>query len=480
MIRSISNVTPWGRLIREQLGTQIQRDLAYSPDGYLTAQSVLANEQPLFEQQFRYDPAGNLVEKDSALGTDRFTYDPLGRLLFHVDPQGKITQYLNDPAGDRLQTRISEHPSDEAGPLQWHRDGRYEGVFYQFDRAGNLVVRKDADKTIHLQWDANQRLVESVTNDTPTHYQYDPLGRRVAKTTGSNATRFFWDGDALAGDALVEETPTGPSPPSQVREWVYFPETFEPLALLCTPTAEERALFLYHNAPNGCPTRMLDKDGEVVWAAQYDGWGGIERLLVNRVDNPIRLQGQYEDVETKNYYNLHRYYDPFVGQFISQDLLGLLSGYNFYSYAANTIGWIDPKGLSCKKTFYSVQNTADAARLARGGEPWPTGLSRANLGPGFYAWGSRADAESYLRRLEQQGATDLQIVAYEIAEGDLARLTTKDLTSLSDEAVDEFMDQYSHYGRALPHDYQHIIRNTGIGAPEHYFSPDAFGLFGPG
>ena len=89
-------------------------------------------------------------------------------------------------------------------------------------------------------------------------------------------------------------------------------------------------------------------------------------------------------------------------------------------------------------------------------------------------------AESYLRRLEQQGATDLQIVAYEIAEGDLARLTTKDLTSLSDEAVDEFMDQYSHYGRALPHDYQHIIRNTGIGAPEHCFSPDAFGLFGPG
>ena len=41
------------------------------------------------------------------------------------------------------------------------------------------------------------------------------------------------------------------------------------------------------------------------------------------VHQPIRFQGQYFDAETGLHYNFFRYYDPDVGRFISQDLIGL-------------------------------------------------------------------------------------------------------------------------------------------------------------
>jgi RHS repeat-associated protein len=106
-------------------------------------------------------------------------------------------------------------------------------------------------------------------------------------------------------------------------------------------------LYLYHNDPNGCPTRLLDTDGNVVWAAKYDALGKVECIVVDRVDNPIRMQGQYFDSETELYYNRYRYFDPIICAFISQDPLGLVAGENVYAFAPNVQGWADPLGLSC-------------------------------------------------------------------------------------------------------------------------------------
>jgi hypothetical protein len=133
-------------------------------------------------------------------------------------------------------------------------------------------------------------------------------------------------------------------------------------------------------------------------------------------------------------------------------------------------------------TFYAVLNHTDVARLAGGGEPWPTGLLKANLGPGFYAWETRADAKRYLDRLQEHGATDLQIVSYRIAHNALTNLKTLDMRNMSDDAINDWMAGHSHYGgdHPEPHGYQHVIRNTGMGAPEHYFSSDVFHFFREG
>jgi YD repeat-containing protein len=84
---------------------------------------------------------------------------------------------------------------------EWSREGEYEGTYYRFDRAGNLVERRDRERDLRLVWDANQRLVESQVNGTVTRYGYDPLGRRLLKETGEGRTLFYWDGDALVGES---------------------------------------------------------------------------------------------------------------------------------------------------------------------------------------------------------------------------------------------------------------------------------------
>ena len=88
----------------------------------------------------------------------------------HLGPQRQITRYLNDPTGDRLRTRIVEGARQRVvggGVVEgeWSREGEYEGTYYRFDRAGNMVARRDGERDLRLVWDANQRLVEMCIRD---------------------------------------------------------------------------------------------------------------------------------------------------------------------------------------------------------------------------------------------------------------------------------------------------------------------------
>lgn len=334
-----------GQIIHERLGTSLQRRFQYSADGYLTSQQVLAAERPLFEQRYTYDKAGNLTEKrDSQFGTDRFTYDPMGHIIEHLNPEGKLKRYLHDPAGDLQKIQVVTKTEGDEQDDKWSRE-------YTFNDAGNLTERTGPDDKLTLAWDANQRLIESTRNGVKTAYRYDPLGRRISKETGGEITRFQWDGDALLGDVIPLGTGEQQATQNQLRQWVYYPETFEPLAVHIVNTSGTQNL-IYHNDPNGCPQRVLDERGQVVWAAHAEVWGKMDRLHANAFDNPLRFQGQYEDRETGLHYNRHRYYEPELGMFISQDPLGLAVGENVFRLAPNSLGWIDPYGLRCGKTRF--------------------------------------------------------------------------------------------------------------------------------
>ena len=387
-----------GRISREQLSPQLSRQFGYSADGYLTEQAVSANGSPIFATRFEYDPAGNLTQRsDSQYGVDVYRYDPLGRITEHLDPQQRLTRYFNDPAGDRLRTRIVEGWRQRVvggGVIEgeWSREGEYEGTYYRFDRAGNLVERRDGKRDLYLVWDANQRLVESHTNSTITRYGYDPLGRRLFMETGGRRTLFYWDGDALVGESVValnqpkepmsaivsnvvaidqrQEEKARAATQHKVREYVYYPETFEPLALIERGEAD-RSVYHYHNDPNGCPTRLTDAIGEVRWAASYTAWGQISKLHVNGVDNWIRLQGQYEDQNIEVTYNRNRYFDSHAGQYLSTDPLGLRVGSNAYQFAFNPLRNIDPLGLMPWPNPTNVGHHLVPQSLARSTGPGP-------------------------------------------------------------------------------------------------------------
>lgn len=61
---------------------------------------------------------------------------------------------------------------------------------------------------------------------------------------------------------------------------------------------------------------------------------------------PFRYAGQYFDSETNLCYNRFRYYSPEIGNYLSQDPIGLQGGSRLYGYVHNPNGWIDQFGLS--------------------------------------------------------------------------------------------------------------------------------------
>lgn len=257
-----------GRSVVEHLSPGLQRQLSYDDRGLLTAQAVLHEHSPLFETRYEYDRAGNLTRhRDSQHGEDAYSYDPVGQLLSHIDPKGRIVHFLNDPAGDRLKTRILQARMRRAGggepqPEEWSREGECDGLSYAFDRAGNLVRRGRAGgesfaatDELDLRWDAHHRLVESVSRGQRTSYGYDPLGRRVCKRGPTHTTWFFWDGDVLLGEVThANEDPEAPRSREagkavdvlsmrgrmkamaalhqRTREYVHYPSTFVPLAMI--------------------------------------------------------------------------------------------------------------------------------------------------------------------------------------------------------------------------------------------------------
>ncbi|WP_147468140.1 RHS repeat domain-containing protein, partial [Pseudomonas syringae group genomosp. 3] len=177
--------------------------------------------------------------------------------------------------------------------------------------------------------------------ESTSSYQYDSLGRRVGKQSEikgqSDQKRFLWQGLRM----LREESP------SQSSLYLYEPGSYAPLARVDQKEGEtENKVYYYHTDQIGTPLEMTDAEGQIVWQAKYRAWGAVEKLVVNEVEQNLRFQGQYFDVETGLHYNTFRYYDPEIGRFTTQDPIGLLGGFNLYQYAPSPIGWTDPQGLA--------------------------------------------------------------------------------------------------------------------------------------
>jgi RHS repeat-associated protein len=102
----------------------------------------------------------------------------------------------------------------------------------------------------------------------------------------------------------------------------------------------------FHCDRLGTPVALSDNNGKIIWQASYDAWGNtLEEYNPDAIEQPIRFQGQHFDPESGLHYNRHRYYDPAVGSYVTQDPIGLLGGMNHYLYPTNPNDGVDPIGL---------------------------------------------------------------------------------------------------------------------------------------
>ncbi|NVZ69601.1 RHS repeat domain-containing protein, partial [Pseudomonas costantinii] len=186
-------------------------------------------------------------------------------------------------------------------------------------------------------YDCQHRLIGiTQPNGQTASYRYDPFGRRISKTVDSKTTEFFWQGDKLVAEHHADRH----------RSYIYEPDSFRPLVLLEGFDPKDTKPFHYQLDHLGTPQELTNPNGEIVWSAHYRAYGEIARLDINKIDNPLRFQGQYFDQESGLHYNRHRYYNPDIGRYLTPDPVKLAGGINTYQYVPNPTGWVDPLGLN--------------------------------------------------------------------------------------------------------------------------------------
>ncbi len=245
---------------------------------------------------------------------------------------------------------------------------------YYYDSQGNLVLKTMRRSGPSLEtgmrdeflawqsgdyaytWQSNGMLRSVTRPDGKTvTFKYDALGRRIEKVFDGRVYRYLWDGDVILHEWDYAEadrpntvvTETGevtldrPELVENLITWVYDSDSYVPTAKI----VGDRHYSIISDYI-GRPVQAYDDNGNIVWQADYDIYGNLRNLHGSRKFIPFRQLGQYEDEETGLYYNRFRYYDPRIGNYISQDPISILGGLNTFAYVFDCNIGVDVMGLA--------------------------------------------------------------------------------------------------------------------------------------
>uniref|UniRef100_A0A923FR92 RHS domain-containing protein n=4 Tax=Pseudomonas marvdashtae TaxID=2745500 RepID=A0A923FR92_9PSED len=330
-----------GRETQRQQGLLLS-DYSYDEQGRLKAQTVWqTQQQQLFWRDYSYDAGGNLAALSDTRNRRSYQYDKQDRLLRIDYAHSQAPErFAHDPAGNLLM-------QDRPGPttLKGNRLLMEGDRHYDYDAYGNLVRERRGTAqclVTEYRYDSQHRLIGVTGPDgSETSYRYDAFGRRISKTVDDQTTEFIWQGDQVIAESSDQH----------YQSYIYEPGTFRPLALLEGEGPEKATPFYYHNDHLGTPQELTSHQGEVVWAARYNGYGKLTELRHGdgpRLHQPLRFQGQYHDLESGLHYNRYRYYNPETGRYLTADPIKLAGGLNGYRYTLNPTGWVDPLGLNAR------------------------------------------------------------------------------------------------------------------------------------
>jgi len=282
--------------------------------GQLTSVSTTAApaaNQVLGETHYSYDAAYQLTRADYPTGFEAWTYDAIGNRTSRSTQSSTLpyTYYKNGTNpnnGHRLRT-------DGAGPGD-----------YLYDANGNFVGKGTPGGYV---WDEFNRLASA----DGVVYGYDYAGQRAVITTYFATTRYVHVGSKIV---RARDTSTG-----AVTDYVYAPGIDEPLA-----TRASNGTITYYDVDGlGSVVASNDSAGNVVGGVAFSPWGEPRSA-----SDFFGYTGR-ETASGGLWYYRARYYNPFVGRFISEDPIRALGPGSppEYTYGANNpLSFRDPMGLA--------------------------------------------------------------------------------------------------------------------------------------
>lgn len=300
-------------------------------DRLLKISVINASGTEVLRREFRYDSVDDLISERvyrpdlNEPIVNEYEYDPLHRLTRIVRNTAVSDWYEYDANSNIIR-------SSRLGRANVALGNRLLGAGefrFDYDAEGNVVRRMARAGTTGYAYDAAGRLSEIAHPDgSVTRFTYDPFNRRIAKIHGDNETRYYW-----CNNTVFREQSDGGA-----TEYLFLPGSFIPIG--CNRNGRPEVFALDQIAT---PREAFDVQGSLVWSRDGDAFLFSAPPEFNM--SGFGFQGQYHDSETGLYYNLHRYYDPSVARYMTQDPIGLLGGTNFYRYVTNPKSWIDPWGL---------------------------------------------------------------------------------------------------------------------------------------
>jgi RHS repeat-associated protein len=291
-------------------------------------------------RRYTYSGEGDLlVCEDSQRGAMRYALDGAHRLAAQQGPDGKKERFIYDLAGNLLAS-----PHVQATYDQGNRLYQANGEFYTHNERDHISSRQGDKERIAYSYNARDHLVRVQSPSLDYRASFDGLGRRTEKKCDGELTRFYWDGDRLAAEIL---------PDASVRIYVYadhysrVPLSFIDYASLDAPP-ESGVRYMVLSNHLGCPEKILDAAGRVVWHAEIAAYGWANILVGEDFHQPLRWPGHYFDRELGLHDNRYRTYDPRLGRYLQSDPIGLEGGLNLYAYTNNPLREVDLRGLTKK------------------------------------------------------------------------------------------------------------------------------------
>ena len=350
--------------------------MLYDNIGRPAHQRVQHNGRTLLDKSYLWGDNLRLLQALDTINhrSVRYDYDTFGSLSGAVYGDGSC-QWRNPDAMGNVYDSPDRTDRSYGRGGQLREDKKWR---YYYDSQGNLVLKTMRRSGPSLEtgmrdeflawqsgdyaytWQGNGMLRSVTRPDGKTvTFRYDALGRRIEKVFDGRVYRYLWDGDVILHEWDYTEadrpntivTETGEvtldrsEPVENLITWVYDSDSYVPTAKI----VGDRHYSIISDYI-GRPVQAYDDNGNIVWQADYDIYGNLRNLHGSRQFIPFRQLGQYEDDETRLYYNRFRYYDPRIGNYISQDPIGLMGNNpTLYGYVGDLNNWADVFGLRCKK-----------------------------------------------------------------------------------------------------------------------------------
>jgi RHS repeat-associated protein len=356
-------------------------------DGLLNLEGLKVKnpgQQPLLELVNRYGQRQELASRTRSDTVEGGTGTVSGS--FSYDDELRLTQSSTDTGnGQDTETFTLDAVGNRTGHSRvlgdWNYDANnrltdkvllLDAASYDYDEAGNLIRKTEIGQVRHYGYDTQNRLIEARdgSGNLIARYGYDLFDRRIWKEqyldrsghvlAQAKRSYYLYADEGLiaesrqditfdanesvsAGAEPVIASQYGPRPDAQFSTGVLFVKTKN--------SHGSDTVAYYHHDHLDTPIQATDKQGNVVWSAQYNVFGRATITTpATTPDKPtissaLRLPGQVEDEETGLHYNWHRYYEPGLGRYVTADPIGLKGGINKYVYIkGNPINLIDPTG----------------------------------------------------------------------------------------------------------------------------------------